>query len=109
MKLKFNYKKKNINLDVKVCESILSQASGLMFRKRSPALLFVFKSKKRRIIHSFFCVPFVAIWFDNNNIVDAKIIKKWRLNIKPKGKFDRLLEIPINNKAFFLFTDEEKV
>jgi len=106
MKFKFKYKKKEIKLDIKVCKTILSKTSGLMFRRKSKSLLFVFKKPVRISIHSFFCKPFVVIWFLNNKIIDIKVIKKWKVSIKPKQKFDRLLEIPSSIKEFKLFTDE---
>jgi len=73
-----------------------------MFKKNSLPLLFVFKNLKIRGIHSFFCRPFIAIWFNEDEIVDVKVIRRWKPFIYPKEKFDKLLEIP-------LFVDEEKV
>ena len=106
MKFDFNYKKRKFSLDTDVCDSILSQARGLMFKKDSKPLLFVFKTAKRRAIHSFFCLPFVAVWFNGNKIVDVKLIKPWIVSIKPEKMFDRLLEIPFNDKHYLLFTDD---
>ena len=91
---KFNYKGKEKNLNVKVCDNVFSQASGLMFKRKSKPLLFIFKTKKRRAIHSFFCKPFIAIWFDGEQVVDVKRIRSWKFSIKPTEKFDKLLEIP---------------
>ena len=54
-------------IEAKVCNNIFQQARGLMFKKNSKPLLFVFKNYKKRAIHSFFCKPFIAIWFNNNN------------------------------------------
>lgn len=67
-----------------------------MFSFNEMPLLFIFKTKKRRAIHSFFCVPFYAIWFNENEIIDEKFVKPWRISIKPKEKFDKLLEIPLD-------------
>jgi len=103
MKINFKYKNKKFSMDAEICDNIFSQARGLMFKKNSKPLFFIFKSKKRRAIHSFFCVPFAAIWFDEDKIVDVKIIKKNIFSIKPKEKFDKLLEIPNNNFNFFRF------
>jgi len=96
-------------LDVGVCNNVLSQARGLMFKKESLPLLFVFKSKKRRAIHSFFCIPFIAIWFDGEKITEIKNVRPWMFSIKPKYKFDKLLEIPSNDVTFKEFIDEEKI
>lgn len=101
---KFNYRGKEKNIEVKVCDNFFSQARGLMFRKKSKPLLFVFRKKKNRAIHSFFCVPFVALWFNGNKIVDVKIINPWKVSIKPSSKFDTLLEIPFNDKNFLVFS-----
>jgi len=108
-KFKFNYQGKTKEIDAEICDSILSQARGLMFRRKSKPLLFIFNSKKRRAIHSFFCKPFVAVWFNDSKIIDIKIIRKWKLSIKPAEKFDKLLEIPSENKEFDIFSDGRKV
>ena len=100
MKFNFKYKGKNFNIDVEKCENYFSRASGLMFRKKSKPLLFIFNGKTKQAIHSFFCVPFIAVWFDGEKIVDAKFVKPWRFSVKPKEKFDKLLEIPVNDENF---------
>jgi len=109
MKFNFTYKNKKFSLEVEECNNIFSQARGLMFKKNSKPLLFVFKNKKRRAIHSFFCMPFIAAWFDEGKIVDVKLVNSWRFLIKPKYRFNRLLEIPSNNVTFKEFIDEEKI
>lgn len=88
-------KKKRIK--VKPCITILEKASGLMFKKNSPPLLFIFNKNKNIQIHSFFCKPFRAIWLDEK-MYAKKItdVKNWKLNISGKGKF--LLEIPTSLK-----------
>ena len=109
MKFEFNFKNKDFELDVEKCEDIFSRARGLMFRKESKPLLFVFKKLGRRSIHSFFCLPFIAIWFAGERIVDVKLIKYKRISIKPKERFDKLLEIPSNSEVFSKFTDERNL
>ncbi|MDD5192825.1 MAG: DUF192 domain-containing protein [Candidatus Nanoarchaeia archaeon] len=108
MKFNFEYGKRKFNLDVIVCGDILSQARGLMFKKNSKPLLFVFKTARRIAIHSFFCVPFTAIWFNRNRIIDIKVINSWKFSIRPKEKSDKLLEIPMNDPAFAYFLDDTK-
>jgi uncharacterized membrane protein (UPF0127 family) len=104
MNFKFKYKKRSIQLkNVKECKSIFSKATGLMFRKHSKPLLFYFNQSCREPIHSFFCVPFVAVWFNKNKIIDAKIVFPGKPFIRPLKKFDQLLEIPVNDKQFNLF------
>jgi uncharacterized membrane protein (UPF0127 family) len=105
----FKYKGEEINLEVKICDNILSQARGLMFKKKSLPLLFVFKKPNRMKIHSFFCKPFIAIWFNGEEVVDLKVIKKSRFSIRSKEKFDKLLEIPSNDIHFKGFLDEENI
>jgi len=105
----FNYKGKKINIDVLECNTIFQKIHGLMFRKKSKPLLFIFNKKNREGIHSFFCLPFIAIWFDSNKIVSIKYVKPWRIYVRPSRKFDKLLEIPIGNKEFKLFLDERKI
>jgi uncharacterized membrane protein (UPF0127 family) len=96
-------------IEAKVCNNIFQQARGLMFKKNSKPLLFVFKNSKKRAIHSFFCKPFIAIWFNNNKIVDLKLVKSNKFSIKPKEKFNKLLEIPNNDIIFKSFLDEENI
>jgi uncharacterized membrane protein (UPF0127 family) len=89
----FDEKKKKKTLKVKVCKSIWSKISGLMFRKKSPPLLFFFRKEKTLSIHSFFCKPFRAIWLDDKKKITRNIeIKKWGANFSGKGKY--LIEIP---------------
>ena len=101
----FNLKNREFNFKVKICNSFFSQCRGLMFRKNSMPLLFIFKNKKRRAIHSFFCVPFIAFWFNDNKIIEVRKVFPWRFFIKPKKKFDKLLEIPINSEDYSKFLD----
>ncbi len=71
--------------------SILS--TGLMFRRKSPPLLFVIPKKMNATITSFFCKPFTAIWLDDK-MRSTKVtdVKTWKLNISGRGKY--ILEIP---------------
>ena len=86
-----NGKKKKIK--VKICNTILSKTIGLMFKKSSPSLLFIFNKNKKLSIHSIFCKPFKAIWLDEKmNATKVIDVKTWKLNISGKGKY--LLEIP---------------
>ena len=108
MKFSFNYKKKNFNIDVIECRSISSRFSGLMFRKKSKPLLFIYKKPVQESIHSFFCKPFIAVWFYKDKIIDVKIVDPWKINIKPKDKFDKLLEIPISDSNFHRIIDVKR-
>ena len=84
-------KKKKIK--VKICDTPSKKFSGLMFRKHSSPLLFIFNKNKILSIHSFFCKPFKAIWLDEKMQATKVIdVKNWKINISGKGKF--LLEIP---------------
>tara|TARA_Y100000310_G_scaffold228680_1_gene230974 strand:+ start:3618 stop:3947 length:330 start_codon:yes stop_codon:yes gene_type:complete len=109
MKFSFKYNGREINLDVKISKNISSQIRGLMFRRKSKPLVFIFKNKKKRAIHSLFCKPFIAIWFDGDKIVDVKKIKPWKFFIKPREKFDKLLEILLDDVTFKEFLDEENL
>ena len=81
--------------EAEVCDSIFSKFRGLMFRKSSKALLFKFKKPTRQPIHSFFCKPFRAIWLLNGRIIDDKIVKPFRIFVKPKSNFTEIVEIPL--------------
>ncbi|MDP2925363.1 MAG: DUF192 domain-containing protein [Nanoarchaeota archaeon] len=100
MKFQFSYKGRKIELDARVCDNPLSQAIGLMFKKNSRPLLFTFNRDVNLSIHSFFCKPFICIWFLGENIVDIQNVKPWRISVKPKKRFDKFLEIPKNHKNF---------
>ena len=84
--------KKKIEIKVRPCKTILSKFRGLMFRKTSPPLLFIFNKEKQLTIHSFFCKPFKAIWLDKEKrVTKTEIINKPKPYISGKGKY--LLEI----------------
>jgi uncharacterized membrane protein (UPF0127 family) len=100
MKLDFKLNNKKFDLEVKTCKSVFSKALGLMFKNKSLPLLFIFKKPTKTSIHSFFCKPFIAIWFLGDEIVDMKLVENWRFSIKPKKNFNKLLEIPSNNEIF---------
>lgn len=73
-----------------------------MFRKKeiSPALLFEFNKNTSLEIHSFFVsFSFLALWLDEkNNLLEKKIVKPNKIKIKPKEKYRKLVEIPLNRK-----------
>tara|TARA_Y100000310_G_scaffold263057_1_gene272959 strand:- start:617 stop:922 length:306 start_codon:yes stop_codon:yes gene_type:complete len=86
---KINKSKKTIKVKkVPIC------STGLMFKRKSPPLLFELKKQKNLTIFSLFCRPFKAIWLNKEKratkIVD---VKKWKLAIRGNGKY--LLEIPL--------------
>ncbi|MDP2628904.1 MAG: hypothetical protein Q8P15_03330 [Nanoarchaeota archaeon] len=68
---------------------------GLMFRKKSKPLLFRFEKPVSEGIHSFFCVPFKAVWMKNGKIVDERIVKPFEFFVRPKEFFTELVEIPL--------------
>jgi uncharacterized membrane protein (UPF0127 family) len=84
-------KKKKIK--ARVVKSFTGKFKGLILKKKSPPLLFVFKKEKKLSIHSLFCKPFRAIWLDKN-MKSTKIIddKGWKFNLSGRGKY--ILEIP---------------
>jgi uncharacterized membrane protein (UPF0127 family) len=88
-------KRKTIPADIR--NTPIKKFTGLMFKKNSPPLFFVFKKNKTLSIHSLFCKPFQAIWLDekfhSTKVID---VKKWKLNISGRGKY--LLEIPLTTK-----------
>lgn len=98
--MKLHYKNKTIEIPVrKVSE--LGKISGLMFKTRdTDNLLFDFDKETNMSIHSFFVFfPFLAIWLDkNNSVVDFKIVRSFRLRVKSKKFFRKLVEVPFNDK-----------
>ena len=101
MKLKLNFKNKNIFLEVKEM-NWFGKIKGLMFcrREKAGALLFDFKKPVRIGIHSFFVFfTFYAIWLDDKNkIIEIKKVSPWSVLILPSRKYVKLIEIPINEK-----------
>jgi uncharacterized membrane protein (UPF0127 family) len=110
--IKFEYKKKKINLIVEDC-NLLKKFTGLMFSRREKAktLLFNFKNPTKIRLHSIFVFfPFVVIWLDEKNkIVSLKTVKSFRFSITPNKYFSKIIEIPINNKykKIIDFLDED--
>lgn len=87
---------KRKSIEVKTCDSVLDKFFGLMFKKSSPPLLFVFNKQKRLSIHSLFCKPFIALWLDDKmNVTKKQKISNFGLNFSGNGKY--LLEIPISD------------
>lgn len=84
-------------ISVELCDTIWKKFKGLMFRKNSPPLLFVFNKEKNLSIHSFFCKPFRAIWLNGmKEVVKKESVVNWRPNISGYGKY--LLEIPFTQR-----------
>jgi len=82
-------------LVAKECRSIFSKARGLMFRKPQ-ILMFDFSRETREPIHSLFVFyPFLAIWLNKCEVVDARIVKPFSFSVKPRRKFTKLIEIPL--------------
>ena len=96
---KFKFQGKTCVLkDFQICKTIFSKTIGLMFKKNPENLLFVFEEPVKISIHSFFCrKKFVAIWLLKGRIIDARIVSPWKVNICPRKKFDKLLELPFND------------
>jgi len=103
MKAKLNYKGKKIEVkDIQKCQG-LKKFTGLMFKKKedAKAMFFDFKIPGRKAIHSLFCPEFLALWIDDGGkIVEWKFVLGKSVSIKPKKKFSRLLEVPLNKKYF---------
>ena len=100
VKFNFQFNGKRFDLEVEECKTIFEKTRGLMFKRNSKPLLFYFNKETREPIHSFFCKSFFAIWFDGDKVVDAKLVKPWKFSVRPKQKFDRLLEVPSGQNAF---------
>lgn len=72
-------KKKNLEKNVKLCPSILSQMKGFMFSKPNKALVFIFKEEKIINLHMFFVLHSIdVLWLDKN-----KKVVKIKENFKP--------------------------
>lgn len=85
-------------VEARVCDNVFSRARGLMFRRNSLPLLFVFKKPGRYSIHSFFCKPFRAVWMRGGKILEEGVVRPFSFSIKPKKPFTHLLEIPFSRR-----------
>ncbi|MFH1325230.1 MAG: hypothetical protein ABIH49_00470 [archaeon] len=100
MEIKISFKNKTIKIPVKKV-SFLGKFLGLMFKSRNTEnLLFEFHKKTQMQIHSLFVFfPFLAIWLsEKNKVLETRIIKPFNLNVNSKKPFNKLIEIPLNNK-----------
>ena len=94
------YNEKNIKINIRKT-NIFSRFFGLMFKCRnSENLLFDFGREVRTTFHSILVFfPFLIIWLDSkNNILDYKLVRPFSFSIKFKKKFNKVIEIPINEK-----------
>tara|TARA_Y100000310_G_scaffold345413_1_gene464714 strand:- start:22846 stop:23190 length:345 start_codon:yes stop_codon:yes gene_type:complete len=94
------YKGRKIDIVVKKVEGS-ERISGLMFSQGRENLLFEFVKGGRNAIHSCFVFfDFIAIWLDSeNNVIEWKVVKPFRVSIKPKREFRKLVEVPLNSKG----------
>jgi hypothetical protein len=99
-KFSFNARRKRISLLVKGV-SVLSP--GLLFRKKSPILLWDLKKEKNFSIFSLFCRPFIAIWIsDDKMVTKAEKIDRWRWKINGQGRY--LIEVPETDENYLKMT-----
>lgn len=94
VKAKLKFKGKIIEIELEKVQGF-GKFTGLI-KRRNSALLFENLSNKP--IHSLFCPKFLAIWLNDNKIIDYKFIESWKLSIKPEKSFNKLIEIPMNEK-----------
>jgi uncharacterized membrane protein (UPF0127 family) len=96
--IKVGLGKKRVLINAKSL-SLPEQFIGLMFKSRESDNL-LFNIGGRWGIHSFFVFfDFLALWLDEkNNVLEYKIVKPFTFSIKPKSKFAKLIEIPLNSK-----------
>jgi hypothetical protein len=96
--------KKKINL---ITKKVSIFSFGLMFKKRSPILLWEMTKERNLGIFSLFCRPFVAIWLDKNRrVLKISSIKDWKFAIPGFGEF--LLEIPESDVNYLIMTKMAK-
>lgn len=94
--MRIYFKGRDIEIDA-VKMNGLGKFRGLMFRFDKMPLLFSFDEDVRIAIHSLFVwFKFLAVWLDSNgNVLDLKVVKKFRFYARPDRKFRHLIEIPI--------------
>ncbi len=100
MKIRVEHSGRNLELDVKRV-GFFSRGMGLMFKFRNTNnLLFEFEREVKIPFHSLFVFfPFLAIWLDSKNkVLEARIVKPFCFNVKPKTRFRKVIELPLNSK-----------
>ncbi len=100
--MKIYYKNNEISINAKKL-SFFGRVIGLMFKlhpEKTENLLFDFGKKVSFPIHSWFVFfKFMAVWMDKNNrVIEWKIVKPFRFSVRPKIPFNKLIEMPLNNK-----------
>ena len=72
---------------------------GLMFKnKNTEPLIFTLSKPKLLSIHSLFVFfPFKAYWYnEKGELIESRIVKPFRINIKPSKPFYKLVEVPLS-------------
>lgn len=96
MKIKLKHNGKELIVEDVEKVSGMKYFTGLMFKgENTGALLFEMTNSA---IHSFFCKPFLAVWFNEGKIVDFQLVSPNKSHIKPEKDFDMLLEVPFTPK-----------
>lgn len=100
--MKFRYKNRDFNIDVKRLSGIKNFTSGLMFVKkdRAKALLFDFEKVSKFSFTSLFVFfPFLMLWLDEgNNVLKIKKINPFIWKIPSVKAYYKVLEIPFNKR-----------
>lgn len=111
--VKYGKRRKKLNV---IRLSFFGMIRGLMFRRKGfkEILLFDFNKKIGYGIHSYFVFfDFLAVWLDDkNNAREIKMVKGFKLKIKPKKPFYRLIEIPVqksNKKLIDFFVGKRNI
>ena len=82
MEFKYKIGTKEKTITAKPLTTILQKTRGLMFKSKSPTLLFIFNKEKTLTIHSIFCKPFIAIWLDKKKkATKIEKVTNWRFHI----------------------------
>ncbi len=97
--MKALYKNKKININVKEISG-LRKVLGLMMKRDSEALLFVFKEDKKISLHSFFVFfDFLVLWLDDKDcVLEWRIVKPFSFSVLPEKNFRKIIEIPLNRR-----------
>ena len=100
MKIKLSDKGSNFFVNAKKVGP-LGKFIGLMFKSnKTECLLFDFSKPVSISIHSCFVFfPFLAVWIDGKySVLEKRVIYPWKFSVRPKSKFNMLVEIPFNEK-----------
>ncbi len=78
----------NGKIKIILLKKVPAFSTGLMFKRKSPPILFKLKNNQKISFTSIFCRNFYMIILDENRcVVDKIFFNKWRMKVNCYGKY----------------------